>query len=280
MVQYQASYPYPVLGHEDDVNSRWGFRMNPTVALSTEDAVIRFRILCDDPDLRNMISRQEAKIVAEWQCSSTLNYGLCKLRITRNHPDGWEYETVIDQRDIRGQVEFSVYAVALRDFPHMSWKRQHPDYDGLTFPVEKGDYLAAPRQFVFSADKVWDPLNPPANSCIHIVKGQKSQKASCELDLAGESIRIKVSETVYDWLSMTGDNQLEMSLIVLPALVEAIDSIRNDTNNEYQDTEWARTLNNYLQNEDKDQRSITLAQRILRDPVMQYISYEQQQGED
>ena len=162
----------------------------------------------------------------------------------------------------------------------MSWKRQHQDYGGLTFPVEKGDYLAVPLQFVFNADKMWDPLNPPVSSCIHIVKGQKSQKESCELDLAGEFIQVKVSETVYDWMSMTSDDQLKMSLIVLPALVEAIDSIRNDANNEYQDTEWARTLNNYLQNEDRDQRSIALAQRILKDPVTQYISNEQQQGED
>lgn len=271
MVQYESSFPYPVLGHENDVDSKWEFAQNPTFTPSAEDIVVRFRIRCDDPDLCRMIDHRSAKIVAEWQCSSTLGHGMCDLEITQTYSDGWSFSTVIDQRDVACNVAFKVYAITTYRIDNMSWKRQHPDYEGASFSLERGEYLAVPLQFDFKPDKIWDPANPPVASCIKIYKGEARQKESCKLDLSGDYIEIRVSEPVYNWMQLSGDAQLKLSLIVLPSLVEAIDLIKTDGQEDIQDREWAQTINRYLQNENTEERSVLLAQRILRDPVEQYI---------
>ncbi|MEK0264916.1 hypothetical protein [Bifidobacterium mongoliense] len=285
MANNNISFPYPVLGR-DDVASTWRIS-NISVFPAVEDVTIRFKVTCDDPDVKAMKATKQVGIVARWECSSTLSSGEPQLDLVSTHSDGWTFSTSIDQREVRDVVTMSVYVVALQDIPHMLWKHQHEDYDGESFDIKKGNYLSVPQGFSFNAVKMWDPANPPLNSCIRIVEDEQ-QKHGIRLGFDGEILNIFVSPSISIWMHENrDDSKALLSIIVLPALIEAIWHMRSDkkdgdSGDALAERDWAKAITAMVRSEqvpDTDD-PIATAQRLLADPIEQMSLPEEDEDND
>ena len=282
MSMANASYPIPVLGNGEgadrDVASEW--RVGNVVSESgTEYITIRFRVFTDDPDLARLIKEGSARIMARWQCSSTISTGYLDLMEKVRHADGLTYEATLDQRTVAGDILVDVFAAAVRPDPAFRWTRQHEDYGDGTFDVRVGDLLTTVQRFRVSTVKLYDPQNPPLDSIFHIVADSSTPNMKgIRTDYSDtDQIIVKMSPTLLAHVQLMGSETLKLSTLVLPALVDAISFMRacdNDPDNtdDLSDREWHRTLTrlitaNGLEHEDSP---LAIAQRLLADPIGRY----------
>lgn len=277
-----ASYPIPVLGNgqgdERDVASEWRVG-NFTFASGTEDVVIRFRVFHDDPDLKRLIGEGAVRIMARWKCSATISSGYLDLAEDTIHADGATYRSSIDQRTVLGPVTISVFAVATRPIPSFRWSRQHKDYGDESFDVRVGDLLSAPTDFTFDPAKLYDPQNPPLNSIFKIVKDDKTRAKGISISYIGdEQIIITLSKNLFDRMQLIDSPNLQLTALVLPVLVDAIDFIRmseaQDDEEDISERQWCRTIKQLMQANDlgDDDRPLVIAQRLLANPIDGYAA--------
>lgn len=272
-----GSYPHPVLGHEDDVSSIFEV-VNTTVAPAVEDVAIRFRLKTDDPDLQRLLKIGTAELVVTWSCPATLSSGQLDLKVTGTYQDGKSYVGWLDQRDLRGNFEIKFFAVATQAIPRHAWERQHLDYGKSEFAIRKGDIIAVAGGFEYVANKMYDPMQPPVGSCFRIIIDDHAERDIKLRFDDQEAVLILVSSemaTGLKALSFRPDYQI--SLVVLPALMETIQHIREtelDTSAEdLTGNEWYRTLELLVGDQLIGSSSaLELAQKILSYPIYEVLN--------
>lgn len=272
------SFPLPVLGggtpESPDVDSNWKVE-NFTFATTTEDVTIRMRIICDDPDLKQRMDAGEVEIKARWDCPSTFSSGYLDLTSVQEHHDGATYESSIDQRKVCYKIFVSVFAVACADMKAFRWSRQHADYGDATFDVRAGDLLSVPWQFSFEPDKLYDPQKPPVGSIFRIVPDNKRRKG-IRTNLSGNQIEVFCEKDLFANLQQCGSAKLQLTAVVLPALIDAISYIQENENEESDgdlSPEWCGTLSNLINAAHlKDKRPLEAAQKLLQYPIDGFLA--------
>lgn len=274
-----AAFPIPVLGNGQDntrdVMSEWNV-CNPTFAPGTEDITIKFRIRSDDPDLKELIQHGDARIVAKWRCSATITSGYLDLEEATTHSDGITYSASLDQRMVLGTVTVDVFVCATRPIHEFHWRRQHDDYGDQTFEIRTGDMLSVPSRFFFNPAKLYDPQNPPFNSIFRIV-GDPRLKRGIQVDYSeDDQIIITLPDTRISQLQMLESPNLQLSILVLPVLIDTIDFIRENSRDEDGENlasrTWYQTIVHLMEAQklSYDDRPLTIAQKLLSNPIDAY----------
>lgn len=228
MARTQGSYPHPVIGHLDDVNSTFEIA-HATVIPTSQDVELKFRVRSDDPDLKRMLANGTARLVFRWACGSTLNSGTLEATSVAEHVDGTTWGAWLDQEAIRDTVEVEVRVAATTYLPDYMLTRQHPDYVGQTFGVRPGDILGLAGSFKFQADKLYDPLLPPVGACFRFVEDPKIKRGVRVTFNDDEQVTVAMSSDLLTGLHALGDlPEAQVALVVLPALMETLAYIRNN----------------------------------------------------
>lgn len=261
MSQIGGSYPHPVLGYGDDVES-YVEVTNVRYGHTSYDVSIEFRIKSDDPDFWDRVDAGDFRIVAGWNCPATLGRGHLDLEVTQNHIDGHSYSASLIQELIRGQVAIRFYAVATRPLRSFAWRNQNPDYFHARFDIDTGEIIADFGVSEFEAEKQFDPLQPPLNSFLQLIP-DKSVRKGFEVDYDDEVIRVRLSLKMAQGLQMfSAERDFQLSTIVLPVLVYAISEA-------YQEVEdpsniWMPRLRDIVEKSGgKPERPVEAAQKIL-----------------
>lgn len=274
-----AAFPIPVLGNGQgdsrDVMSEWivnGF----TCEYGTEDVIIKFRVRSNDPDLKQLIQKGEARIVAKWSCSATITSGYLDLEKIVTHSDGATYSASLDQRAILGKVTVNIFACATKPIHEFRWSHQHEDYGDQVFEIRTGDILSTPLGCSFDPAKLFDPQNPPFNSLFKIVGDPNLQKGVMTNYSEDEQIIITLPSKLISQLQTLGSPNLQLSILVLPVLIDTIDFIReNSQDNAAEDLSsrtWYQTIKKLMKarNLSNDDRPLAIAQKLLSNPIDAY----------
>ena len=268
----RASYPHPVLDTSDDVASTFEV-FNFTVAPTVDDIELQFRVRLDDTDLQEMIADGRARLSFRWHCTATLATGELEPRPDRVHADGQGYLAWIDQQDVRGKVDLTLRIVAGRELPHYRLSRQHPDYQDATFHVRAGDLLADAGKISFVAEKLYDPMRPPLAACFRFERDAKPGKRLKVSFLEDDAVVVRLPEDMHDGFAALADRvDLQVSLVVLPALMEAIAYVqRNESATDVEDHAgriWYGAVKSLIEeNGGLEAHAFEVAQRILGNPL-------------
>lgn len=271
-----GSFPHPVIGHSDDVNSVLTLS-NIDITTMTEDIRVDFRIETDDSQLVELVDDGSVEIVAMWTCGATLGGGRLSPSSLVKTFDGWEATCFLDQQEVRDGVEVSVELVAARSLENFRWERQHEDYENTTFAISTGDYLGLVGEFSFNADKVYDSLNPPLTSVFRIIE-RASQVEPMILDHSdGPQVTIYLSAEMAKGVRGLGYySSMKLALVVLPALMETFATMARETAADGEglsQTGWFRSLEVLLAKHDADvSRPLEAAQKILNNPTIAAIN--------
>lgn len=272
MARTQGSYPHPVIGHLDDVDSTFEIA-HASVIPTSQDVELKFRVRSDDPDLAGMLEDHTARLVFRWACASTLNSGILEPHAAAQHVDGTTWIAWLDQQAIRNSVTVEVRAVATTHNPAYTLARQHPDYLGQSFAVQPGDILGLAGSFEFQADKLYDPLLPPVGACFRFVEDPKAKRGVRVTFQDDEQVVVSMSEELLKGLHALGNlPQAQLAIVVLPALTETLAFIKNNEDTADEDTtdkRWYRAvldLANTVGSLEGDSL-LDLAQRILDYPI-------------
>lgn len=273
MTAQRGSYPHPVLDGSDDVAS--DFKVdNVAFEPGMEDIGITFFLRTDDPTLARLLEEHKARVSMRWHCTATL--ATCEVEPAKRRAiaDGHQYETSIDQRQVRDTVAVDVRVLATEQLPGFRWDRQHPDYGDARFDLRKGDVLADGGSFTVSADKLYDPLNPPVGSCFKFVEDpglHRGMRVTFEDD---EAILVRLCpDARRNFRLLTPRPELQISTVVFPALIQAVSFIQSnlgkDNEEDLSERIWFKAIRDRVDafGGFEGQPAIEIAQKILEHPV-------------
>lgn len=259
MAATSKSYPFPVLGNEDDIKGLFKPVMRYT--LEPNVVVIECEFELSNPSIEKLIADENAAYFAQVECGNTFY-----RRTFVTHEPKLKIE--IDAGDLRDRVDVSFCVCAVNDIPSYSPDGIHPDLAGEPTAVEKGDVLADGGTGSFMADKTFDPLKAPVSSFMKI-KEANEKSAPMAIDYGGDQILIKLSKDDYNnyvYARKYAVSTLHSSL-VLPALVDALYVISKDDGT-YEGSPWFSRIKQICRERDIDITDpLTAAQRMLGKPV-------------
>lgn len=268
-VATRGSYPHPVLDVSDDVDSTFEI-LNVAVTPTVEDVELKFQVRMTDPDIQALLDDGRARYSARWACSSTIATGVLDLTDPTHLADGLRFVTWIDQQDVRRNVRVEVKIIASAPIRDYRLTRQHADYGNATFDLLPGDVIADGGYFDFEPDKLYDPLAPPIGSCFRFVADRTLRRGLAVRFHDDEHVLVAFPEKVLPGLAaMANRPELQISLVVLPALMQTIAFIKENLDpvsggEDLTDKTWYRAVRDLVEGVGSfDDPAFELAQKIL-----------------
>ena len=260
------SFPHPVLGIGDSIHGT--ISLYHEIAQTDDNYECHFKCTISDEYILELIETGKAMYYCEATCSSSL------YRKSETFLDP-EFDFIIGRKEVRGTVEMMVAVIAVKDIPNYVNKNCTALYQGFdSFYVEKGDLLAAFKDFSFEADIEYQKLK--AVSQIFVVTGNY-QKEGVNIDLEGDKIVVEMHPDIFTLFvdESINKNSLYAPLfhasIVLNALIKALQSL--DT---HENKLWAKTIKHRLETEQNEhpvfsswkdpERHNEIAQVLLNNP--------------
>lgn len=271
-----GSFPHPVLGNGDDVDSALTIT-NIVVAPAIEDVQFDFRLVTNDRQMIDLVNSEELTLVVFWHCRSTLSSGILRPIRVKRLLDGWQFFCQLDQNQIRGRVDITVEVVAPTSIQGFRWERQHSDYGEHDFDIRKADYLGVVDGFYFDASKLYDAMNPPLGSIFVLVEDPELRVPMVVDFDDDEQVRIRLSSDVANGFKELGYySSLKLSLVVMPALMETISFVsRMEANPEGEDLsskEWYHQLKRLLAyHKASVDQPLESAQKLLENPTVEAL---------
>jgi len=265
----RGSYPHPVLDDSDDVISDLE-TLNVLIDASQQDIEVSYELRTNDPDLLALIDSGRAVHSLRWHCSSTISTGEMQPSEHQRRSSGVKLSAWLDQQLVRGDVVAEVRVIAVKPIKGHRWINQHPDYDGAVFDLEPGDVVADAGSFRFNAEKTYDPLDPPIGSCFSFIRSEKLKKRIKPAFDGDETVVVQIPAKTFDHFKLLGHRpDLQIALIVLPALIQTLDFIKNNRDEEpLDDKAWYVAIDNLVKDRGGWELSLLeLAQKILENPL-------------
>ena len=280
----RGSYPHPVLDASDDVDSYFVVS-NPAVSPSIEDIELTFEARTNDPTLMRLLEERKARVSLRWRCSATLATDEREPQARLTLADGKQYESWIDQQQVRGVIIADIRVLVIEPLRGFRWERQHSDYGDAVFDLQIGDVIADGGSFTLEADKLYDPLDPPIGSCFKFVEDPAQRRGLRVTFEDDDVILVRLPPEAHRNLRLLAPRpELQISAVVLPALIQAVSYIQNtlkDNSEDLSDRGWFKAISAKVdQLGSFDASAIEIAQKILDYPVDRTLAVETDAKED
>jgi hypothetical protein len=264
----RGSYPHPVIDSADDVASDFEV-INILVDPSQQDIEISYDIRTNDPDLLGLLDSGKASHSLRWRCSSTISTGEMKPVEYQRSSNGFRMKAWLDQQLVKGSVAAEVRIIVKEDMCGHQWSNQHAQYGDASFDLQPGDVLADAGYFEFDAEKKYDPLDPPLGSCFSFVRSASLHKGIKVAFDGDETVAVQIPAKTFDAFKLFAHRpDLQIALVVLPALMETLSFINSSDDEPLDDKAWYVAINSLVDESGGwDQKLIELAQKILEKPI-------------
>lgn len=236
---YNVSFPYPVLGINDDIRPSLEETgcASPQITLEEDNSFfyVNVDIKLKNEDILNYIKKGDAEYSVEASCQSTL-FRLCH---TSDLPT---FSFPIEKNRLNGKISFETFVVAKRDIVNYQNQGLNPDYAGHKIIIKKGELLVAYKPTFFPLDL--DLKNIRAPKSFMTVRRNPNDKAKLvEYDLESPKIQILLPTTQFEIfktkkLALNGKDFLKSSLF-LNALTFALLHYQEYKEKDYV---WVHTL--------------------------------------
>lgn len=265
----RGSYPHPVIDTADDVSSNFEV-INILVDPSQQDIEITYEVRTEDRDLMRLLDEGKAVHSLRWRCSSTISTGDMQPTEYQRTSKGFRLRAWLDQQLVKGKVDADIRIIVAKELHGHRWAKQHPDYGDAAFNLRPGDVLADGGSFRFDAAKMYDPLNPPVGSCFKFVRSTSLHKRIKTSFDDNDSVNVQIPAKTFDHFQLFSHRpDLQISMIVLPALMDTLNFIKSNNNEEpLHDKAWYIEIDKLVSARGGwDQNLLELSQKILENPI-------------
>jgi hypothetical protein len=268
-----VSFPHPVLGVGDAVNSNIGLSPEPKIIPGADNYSITLICEHDNIDLITLVESGQAEYFCEVTCSNTLYREIFKS-------DNKQFIFEISKKKVKGKVYFTCALAAKFPIPNYQNSKSNSDYKGFIFEIEPGDILAFFGEFNFNADINYEKLKA-ISSFMEVVENKDIDAIFTNVDLNKSKIEIQLPTE--DYRAFASENisketnfaPIFHSSIVLNSLLMALYNF--DSHN---DLLWAKVIDYRLKNEiqfeslsiEEKEDVPEIAQRLLGNPFRRLIS--------
>ena len=287
----QKYYPHPVLqkGSDDFVDCEFNVSIEP----KAEQNNYYFTVTAEttSKDMEELIKQERAYYSIHIECKNTRFRKIIKF--TENN-----FSFRIPASNLDGKVELCSFIIAACDIDNYTDENFHPDYDGISFKVYKGDILAIGDEFSFSADKEIDPLIK-VPSIFNIIRDDRRNAPPIDIDAGTDKVNIVLSKDNFEKYGILKSLQkdynnltaLISSLLIIPAIVMLLENIKvrlestDDVETLIEELEethrWFRVLKSKLEDlginikepNALTESTLTIAQKLVGDPLTQGLKF-------
>jgi len=268
-----VSFPHPVLGVGDAINSNISFSPEPQIISDENNYTIVVNCEHDNKDLAELVNSGQSEYFCEATCSNTLYRKMIKSSSNR-------IEFEIPKKHVKGRIDFICAISAKSPITNYQNSNSHSDYDGYHFEIETGDILAFFGKFSFDADIQYEKLKA-VSSFMEVVENKDPKAEYTNVDLSKNKIEIQLPSDDYKIFANESISKEQKfapvfhSSIVLNALIIALFNLE-----EYKELLWAKVVGYRLKNEKQfESMSINekedipeIAQRLLGNPFRRVIA--------
>lgn len=238
MVIRPRYHPYPVLAPYTDDYIDSTFEMtNLDYGRSFHDILIKIDLLNTNDELHNLVKSGKAEYIVHVECPRT-SYRKTFSSVSLKQ------EIKVSEKNLNGKVEICCFIVSLVDNPSFRNVSFHPDYEGISFSVEAGNYLAISNHGDIFIEKDTDDL-AEVSSIVRIVSVADNKEVVYTLDT--DKIKILLPAADYrNYISAThGLKRVLHAMIVYPAITYAFEELAKESSRDYeryQDNTWFQSL--------------------------------------
>jgi len=259
MAKVLKAYPYPVLGHGNDIQ---GF-FEPEMQYVLRPDVIRIdcTFKLEQQTIEKLIADSKAQYMVRIECGAT---SFRNTYLTNDRHLNIE----IQSEQLKDNVEVAFFVTCVEDMDAYEPEGIDPDLAGEPSFVESGDVLANGGTTRFIADKDFDPLKAPVSSFIKVTKGN-DKTGPVVIDYEGDSIMLNLSHKDFENYSeaMGSSVGTALSSLVFPALVDALYTLAADDGT-YRDSNWFMRLAQICSERNLDvDEPFSTAQTLLGNPL-------------
>jgi hypothetical protein len=212
-----------------------------------------------------------ARLSIRWSCSPTISSGELNPKLVARHADSHTYEGWLDQQEVRGKVRVEVQIVAAEQIDHYRLSSQHADYGDATFRILPGDVLGYAGYFEFMPDKLYDPMDPPVGSLFKFVGKGRGRQVKVRFDYDEHILVVFDDDLLAGLAAMSNRVDLQISLVVLPALMQTITYLKENSNPDGEDLtgrDWYAPIHELVSSHGGfDTPAFEVAQKILGSPL-------------
>lgn len=233
------NYPYPVLTPRGDDYVACSFDVEGESVKHESELVLTLNSKLDCASLKSLIEQGSAAIVLHVECSRSA------YRKSHELPLG-EHSISISSDDISGRVSLCPFIVAKQDIGEYQSEQFNPIYQGMSFRIRAGAVLAEGVEksvFVDTSTRDID-YKPDIFSVVPDKKMDEDadERSLIKVDPCNQKISIHMPTKAYSQyaaLLKSGISiELVRSVVVLPAMIEALARMRNAyANDELEDFE-------------------------------------------
>ncbi|MFB5762930.1 hypothetical protein [Paenibacillus medicaginis] len=266
-------YPHPVLSYYSDDFVDSDFQASLKNSKTHSSYIFDSYCVTSSEGINRLIEQRKAKFAFHFECQST------RYRKVFSSFDS-NFTFTLPAQDVEGKVQICAFILAVTDIDNYQLPEFHPDYEGYSFQIKKGDILALDAERTFFAEKEIDPLKR-VPSIFSIQPNRSEDAQAIEVDSSGNKIIIKLSKDNfenYKSISLNPSFQpLLSSMIVIPALVSILEMLRSEQNSniDYEECRWYQVILMRLKDfgielgthSFEQESTISIAHKLIGDPL-------------
>ncbi|WP_379163226.1 hypothetical protein [Paenibacillus sp. sgz5001063] len=266
-------YPHPVLSYFADDVIESDFQASLKSSKTQNTYIFEAYCVTSCDGINQLIAEKKARFAFHFECSTTRF-----RKVFTSFESNFTFQLPADS--IEGKVQICSFILAAVNIDHYSLSEFHPDYEGHTFFIKKGDVLAIDSERTFFAEKEFDPLKR-IPSIFSVQPNRGHNVLPFDMDSSGHKIIIKLSEDNFEHYKTISLNQnlqsLLSSLIIMPVLVSVLEIIKNGEDQDFdlEEYRWYRVIKNRLkelgidlENESAfSDSTLAVAQKLIGDPL-------------
>lgn len=267
-------YPHPVLSHFSD--DLLNCKFQSTVRCAETKTAYKFSAIfkTSSMELNRLLKERLAYFGCHVECPTTRFRTLFK-----SFEEELSFEIPSDK--LEGKVHICSFVLAAEDLSQYSNTDFHPDYENVSFKVNKGDILAVAKDRVFVAEKVVDALRS-LPSIFTFAPNPNTDAPPMDVVIDDPyKIVIRLSNENFKLFRLLSDNQglnkTFSSLFVIPALVAILELCKSEDNvSEFEEHRWYRVLRQKLKDHGvepgdestfMESTTVVLAQKLIGNPL-------------
>lgn len=270
MARARGSFPHPIVDGSDDVDSVFSIRDGVQLSTTPASVNLEFMVELDDPDMIRMLREDQVRLRLKWRCRQTLKSGEARPRKLTDYGSKARYSVELSQSDLAGMIEAELLLVANVEIVGYRLERQHLEYGDAVFVVREGDVLGIGGSFRADVEKLYDPMNPPLESCF-VFRSDDSVKTGVALQFSEDDhVIVRFKPVVFENFRALGSRpDFQIGVVMLPALIGTLTQIAPGMSDEdFSRRKWYFALQRLIDRyKIREKSPLEQAQIILGDPV-------------
>ena len=239
-------YPYPVLTDFNDDYIESNFDMDVSITKNPNKIAIAVNALLENDGIKNLIQDGFAQYCLHIECPLT---SFRKMVLFKE--ESKEIELNADK--IEGVVNLCPFIIAVQDIEQYTNDKFNSIYDGISFDLEKGNFIAFGKEIQVRIEKESDNLSS-VPSIFAVTEIKDESRKEIVIDNSGNKINIQLpSSTFYEFkLASLNPNSTTIlhSVLIIPALMKCFEELKARREEMYlfEDKRWVRAVKKALSN--------------------------------